>query len=94
MNLAGKRSQLAGGGEVGTGPGPGCGSCGGPLVVGAGLVVGGQKGGGSRHGGGAGVVVVATGGGTVVLGGTVVIGVGVNVTVADGCCTRLRGTQV
>jgi hypothetical protein len=97
VNFAGKRSQLAGGGELGTGPGPGWGSC---VGDGVGLVLGGQKGGGSRHGGvgswngGGAVVVVVVGGGTVVLGGTVVVGVGVNVAVAGGCCTRLRGTQV
>lgn len=96
MDFAGKPSQLAGGGELGTGPGPGWGSCGGD---GVGLVLGGQKGGGSRHGGvgswnGGGVVVVVTGGGVVVLGGAVVVGVGVKVTVAGGCCTRVRGTQV
>jgi len=93
VNFAGERSQLAGGGEVGAGPGPGCGA------DGEGLVLGGQKGGGSRHGsvgtpnGGGGAVVVGTGNVVVGVGGAVVVGVGVTVTVG-GCCTRLRGTQV
>jgi hypothetical protein len=80
---------------VGTGPGPGCGSCGGDVP---GLGVGVQNGGmhGSWNGGGGpGVDVVDTGGlpGGGMLVGGVVVGVGVYVS-AGGCCTRLRGTQV
>lgn len=97
MIFAGRRSQLAGGGEVGTGPGPGCGCCGGD---GVGLELGGQNGAGKTHGscgswnGGVVVVVVVTGGGGGGGGGGgVLVGVGVEVTVG-GACTRLRGTQV
>ena len=95
MNFAGKPSQVAGGGELGAGPGPGCGSWGGGVV---GLVLDGQKGGGNRQGscgscsGGVVVVVVTGGGGGG--GGGVLVGVGAYVLVAGGCCNRLRGTQV
>lgn len=96
MNFADKPSQLAGGGELGAGPGPGWGSADGGVV---GVVLGGQNGAGNTQGscgswnGGGVVVVVVTGGGGGGGGGVLVV-VGVYVTLGDGCCTRLRGTHV
>ena len=74
---------------MGTGPGPGRGSCEGDVVgVGLGVQKGGRHGSVGRTNGGG--LVVVTGG---LLGGTVVVGVGVTVD-GGGSCTLLRGTLV
>jgi hypothetical protein len=78
---------------VGTGPGPGCGSCGGDVVgVGLGVQKGGRHGSVGRTNGGGVVVVGVAGPGVIVVG--VVVGVGVTVTVDGGWSTRVRCTHV